>query len=301
MAPTGEHAKASDGLPARLAPSWTEEKLRILSCYIQAFARACRSAGGWYGIDLFAGGGLNISKTNGGEIWGSPMRMLQTPMPLATEIIAAEQDPRLAAALRSRTEDYGERIHVIQGDGVAEIGAILQRVERRAPAFAFLDPEGVDLAWTVVEAIARHKPPGAKKVEQLILLPTDTGFVRLLWLKKKLESAHVASIDAMFGNQKWRLIFQERRAGRISAAEARDAYVKLYARGLHELGYLHVQDRRIEGDRGQPMYFLIFASDHPAGDQIMAHCFDKRHLRVQEELGQQTLFAPRVAPRRRTV
>ena len=30
---------ATDGYPARDAPAWTEEKLMILECYIQAFAR----------------------------------------------------------------------------------------------------------------------------------------------------------------------------------------------------------------------------------------------------------------------
>lgn len=51
--------RASDGYPARDAASWTEEKLMILDAYLGAFAKACQRAGGWYGLDLFAGTGLN--------------------------------------------------------------------------------------------------------------------------------------------------------------------------------------------------------------------------------------------------
>ena len=53
---------AADGLSARDAASWTEEKLMILDAYLTAFAKACQRAGGWYGLDLFAGTGLNWSR-----------------------------------------------------------------------------------------------------------------------------------------------------------------------------------------------------------------------------------------------
>jgi hypothetical protein len=51
--------KAADGHPARDAASWTEEKLMILDAYLNSFAKACRTAGSWYALDLFAGTGLN--------------------------------------------------------------------------------------------------------------------------------------------------------------------------------------------------------------------------------------------------
>jgi hypothetical protein len=53
--------KAADGYRARDAAAWTEEKLMILDAYLKAFAKACAKAGGWYGLDLFAGTGRNCS------------------------------------------------------------------------------------------------------------------------------------------------------------------------------------------------------------------------------------------------
>jgi hypothetical protein len=82
--------------------------------------------------------------------------------------------------------------------------------------------------------------------------------------------------------------------------------VQLYAQGSRDLGYEHVQERQITkagrgGRGGGPMYFLMHASDHDAGERIMAHCFDKKHVRPEEQAGQEGLFHVPVVPRRRRV
>lgn len=296
---------ASDGHLARVAPTWTEEKLRILECYLEGFARACKRAGGWYALDLFAGGGLNISETTGAEIPGSPLIALEAQPPAATKMICSEQGREVLAALRHRTEPYGDRVEICPGDANRLVGQMLEQVPRRAPAFAFLDPEGAELEWTTVVAIADHKRRQTYKVEQLILFPTDMGFVRLLSLTKPLDPGYAERVEAMFGNGAWVDIFDRRRTDRITAEQAREEYLALYARGLRSLGYRHVQERQITkeparlGGRGGPMYFLLHATDNDAGETIMGHCFDKKHLRPHEELGQGQLLHTPVSPRRR--
>jgi hypothetical protein len=57
--------------------------------------------------------------------------------------------------------------------------------------------------------------------------------------------------------------------------------------------------RQIKKEGGQPMYFLIFATDNAAGERIMDSVFDRVRLRVQEELGQGKLFDMKSGPRRR--
>src|SRR4051812_33818604 len=93
---------AEDGFPARDADTWSEEKLMILECYLHGFAQACRKAGGWYALDLFAGTGVNYSLTRGAEILGSPLIALEAGLPQATRVIATETDDRARAALVSR-------------------------------------------------------------------------------------------------------------------------------------------------------------------------------------------------------
>ncbi len=65
------------------------------------------------------------------------------------------------------------------------------------------------------------------------------------------------------------------------------------------LGYRTVLDRQIKKANGQPMYFLIFATDNDAGEKIMDWAFNHVRLRIQEELGQTTLFEMKNAPRKR--
>jgi hypothetical protein len=103
----------------------------------------------------------------------------------------------------------------------------------------------------------------------------------------------------MYGHDRWQQIEERRRAGELSPDQARTDYVRLYADGLKQLGYATVLDRQITRENRQPMYFLIFATDHGAGERIMDHCFDRVRMRVREELGQAQLFTILDAPRRR--
>ncbi len=256
----------------------------ILEAYLAAFAAACTKAGGWYGLDLFAGPGLNWSETRGCERNGSPLIALEAKSPKATKVIAAESSKPSYQALQARTEQYGERIRLFHNDANDMVADMLAAIPPTAPAFAFLDPEGSELGWRTVEAVAAHKRGHSPtKIEQLILFPTDTGFTRL-------APGYPDLVTGIFGDESWRETYERRQSGDLSADDARSEYVRLYAGGLRRLGYKTVLDRQIMKSTGHPMYFLIFATDHGAGERIMNHCFDQVRIRVQEELGQGQLF-----------
>jgi three-Cys-motif partner protein len=286
------HRRAADGYQARDADTWSEEKLMILDCYARGFATACRRAGGWYGLDLFAGTGLNYSLTRNEEMPGSPLILLEAASPGATVVLANERDPGARQALAHRCAPYGRRAEVFGDDANLVVRDMLSRVPRQAPAFAFLDPEGSELTGPTVKAIADRKRGERYKIEQLILFPTDTGFVRL-------APGYPERVTGMFGHDGWVDIFERRQAGQISADHARGEYVRLYGDGLRALGYDTVLDRQMTTASGQPLYFLVFATDHEAGESIMDHCFDRVRIRVKEELGQGTLFSIPPAPRRK--
>lgn len=281
-----------DGHSAREAPQWSEEKLMILDGYLGGgpdrrggFAQACsRSRTGWYSLDLFAGTGLNWSQTRGEFINGSPRIALEAGPPSARKVIAAERDERCFAALKTRTAEYGDRVALFNGDANESIAEMLDLVPTNAPAFAFLDPEGSELDWATVEAIASHKTGRSNKIEQLALFPSDMGIVRLI-------PAYPEKVDRIFGHGRWRRIAERRDRDSITPEQARTLYVKLYAEGFAGLGYEVCLDRQITKATGHPMYFLLFATDHPAGRKIMDHAFDVSEIRVREELGQGTLFA----------
>lgn len=146
----------------------------ILDCYTHGFAQACRKAGGWYGLDLFAGTGKNYSTTRLQEMRGSPLILLEAAAPRANKVLFSKLDPGTLDALRARCEPYGERACIFPaGDANQLVHEMLAQVPVKAPTFAFLDPEGAELEWPTVAAIARHKQDHSLKIEQLILFPTD--------------------------------------------------------------------------------------------------------------------------------
>jgi len=288
-----EYRTLEDGYPARVAPSWSEEKLMILEAYLQQFAKACKKAGGWYGLDLFAGSGGNWSHLREVSRPSSPLIALEAGDPKAVKVIAAERAEGLFAALEARTSAHRDRIALFKEDANEAVERMLAQIPRQAPAFAFLDPEGSELDWATVRAIADHKRGDApRKVEQLILFPTDTGFMRLAPERPEM-------VSRIFGNEEWKSIYESRLAEEITPDEARGSYVRLYGRGLRQLGYKVVLDRQITKSNGQPMYFLMFATDHDAGKRIMDHCFNQVRVRVPEELGQVALFDLPQAERRK--
>lgn len=265
----------------------------ILDAYLTAFARACQRAGGWYGLDLFAGTGLNWSTIRDAPIAGSALIALNAEPPPATKVIMAERHPGAFAALASRTQSYGDRAVCFHDDANQIVHDMLALVPKRAPAFAFLDPEGSELEWATVQAVADHKRGSSpNKVEQLILFPTDMGFVRL-------APDHPELVTRIYGHDRWTNIFERRGAGQISAEQARSEYVRLYAAGFKDLAYATVLDRQITKANGAPMYFLIFATDNDTGEKIMDWVFNRVRLRVAEELGQATLFDMESGPRER--
>jgi three-Cys-motif partner protein len=180
-------------------------------------------------LDLFAGTGLNWSTTRDREINSSALIALEARAPEAIKAVVAESHAGAFKALVHRTERYGDRVESFNEDANKIVAAMLGLIPRRAPAFAFLDPEGSELEWPTVEAIAEHKRgQSPNKIEQLILFPTDMGFVRL-------APDHPELVTRIYGHDGWKDIYARRESGQISAEEARGEYVRMYAEGFKRL------------------------------------------------------------------
>jgi three-Cys-motif partner protein len=162
-----------------------------------------------------------------------------------------------------------------------EIPKLLANVNPRAPTLAFLDPEGTQLHWTTVEALAAHKRRHSTKIELLILFPLQMAVLRLLNFKTgKIKPSHATKLDLMLGAESpWREIVAMRMTGAISTPEENEiAFLTAYAHGLHRrLGYRHVLHRGVAGASGRLLYYLVFASDSDVGRKIMFHEFGASH------------------------
>jgi three-Cys-motif partner protein len=244
--------------------------LQILRDYLGAFTTTTKNkAAERIYLDLFAGQTENIDRVSGEPFEGSAQIAIETGNPPFTRIRLFELEH--TENLEELAALYPERdIKVIPGDCNETIAAVLDELQpfRWAPTFAFVDPAGPDFKWETLAALAGFKS-GKYKVEQWILFPTGM-LTRLLRTDGNIPEAFRSRISDLFGSTDWEFIYDARVKGDLSAAEARSEYVNLMRWRLeNELGYQWTHSFEVRNEAGQPLHYLIFATDNEAGNRIM--------------------------------
>jgi len=266
---------------------WTEAKLAILHDYLPAFLRASKGkASEFIYLDAFAGEGHGISRLTGREFSGSARIALDVDVAGGFTKLRYFEKEEKAQELeqRLRSEYPGRDIKVYGGDCNQTIATALTELQpvRWAPTFAFLDPDGMELAWQTLERLAAHKIGYKKpssttaeyKVEMWLLFPTQ-GLIRMLALDQtRLLPQHEQGATRLFGSDAWRPIYERRRREELTAADAKEEYVNLMRWRLnHDLGYAKTHPFELRNTRGGTVYHMIFATDNAAGDRIMADLY----------------------------
>lgn len=254
---------------------WTRNKLEILAGYLPAFNTAAkdRSSERLY-IDLMAGEPINREKFTGEEFDGSARLALSTTPPFTW--LAFCEMPDKATALR---EDLcsrfpGRRFEVYPGDCNVTIDQVLNDLApwRWAPTFVFADQQAAEIHWTTLVKVAAFKS-GPRKAELWILMSPAM-------IAKGVAGTNAAAfaqrVDALYGTDDWRRIQAARDGAVISAEGYRDEMVNLLRWRLeHELSYQLTARIPMRMPNGVPIYDMLFATDHPLGDKIMTHLYQK--------------------------
>jgi three-Cys-motif partner protein len=109
------------------------------------------------------------------------------------------------------------------------------------------------------------------------MLFPEPMFVRFLRTNGgEVEPDHERRITDMYGTDEWFHIYRARLDGRLTPAEARTEYVNLMRwRPQAVLGYTWTHTLEVHNEPGRPIYHLIFATDHDAGDRIMRHLYSR--------------------------
>lgn len=243
-------------------------------------------------LDAFAGEGSGVDRLTGEEFAGSSRIAIEVDQPPFTKLRYFELEPQ-SAGLESRLGlEYPTRdILVYGGDCNETIPQALAdlRESQWAPTFAFLDPDGMELAWTALRALSDHKrgyrPAGSGKrefkVEMWMLFPSG-GLIRTLALDpEKLREADAHRATRLFGTDGWRPIYEARRANEIGGSTARDGYVNLMRWRLErDLKYEWTHPLEIKNMRGNPIYHMILATDNEAGTKIMSDLYSEAAKRI---------------------
>lgn len=263
---------------------WSEVKLQILRDYLQAFTRVVRSKSSQaVYLDLFAGSYENQRRHEPGTFAGSSQIALNIDPPF-TRLVFCELDgpaQELCADIEAAWP-RDSRWRVVEGDSNATLPEILTSLDavRWAPTFAFLDPKGLQVAWSTVETLARWRADKKTKVEQWVLFP-EPALSRVLGLRGARGRRSAERLDRLFGTNRWLAIHQMRRADQISPEAMRAEFVNLLRWQLEEdLGYRSTHALQIINTTGVPVYTLVFATDSSPGNAIMSHLYGSASTRV---------------------
>jgi len=255
---------------------WTQNKLDVLRLYLDAFTTASTKAGETIYLDLFAGEAENVDRLTGEAIEGSARIALSVESPPFTSLRFFETLSKarsLEAALR---RDFpGRDFEVLAGDCNELVPLELEKLKSLnwAPTFAFIDHNAMEAQWRTLEALAAFKRKDKWKVE-LFCLFSPQQFQRLLRVDgEEVRQQDRAAISDVFGTTDWEHIYRARLDGKEPSA-ARADYLNLMRWRMETvLGYKRTHSLEVHAEAGQSIYYLIFATDHPAGDEIMSSLF----------------------------
>ncbi len=262
-----------DGLQTRDSQYYAREKLAILKGYMARFTTAMKDKR-WRAlnyIDLQAGPGKNSYDQSNEVLLGSPLLALTTRFQFDNlYLVEMGSDEFRALQTRVSVSDRSQNVHLIQEDCNLAVDRIVREVQQLDRPFiggkwpslnlAFLDPEGLEIAWKTVEKLA------AQQRMDLIINFSTSGITRNAGMLVGAQEETI--IDRFFGTREWRKIYQ--RVRQQGGSAVRRELIDFYLQRLVAKGYVETarHEQEFKNRRNVQMYTMIFASKHDLGIQF---------------------------------
>jgi len=264
----------------RAANRWTLLKLTYLSLYLDAFVVASKTAKERSYLDGFAGCGECKMNDTGQVVAGSALRALRVS-PAFTECHFVELDEEIASCLTTKVASFSNA-HVYTGDcNVVIPRQVLPNMSRLSASLAFLDPPGLQLHWATIVELAKHRDVRRtrRKMELLILYPHFMAVAANLF-----NTGARPTLSLMFGGDGWCTVLEDSRSRNETRRQRGDTFARYYCDRLRsELGYQYVDQYGPLYDGRRPLYYVVHASDHEAGPQIMRNVWSQKRPRILED------------------
>jgi three-Cys-motif partner protein len=199
--------------------SWTAEKIERLRKYLAAYVQIMKGqpwCEAFCYIDAFAGTGYNQPRTSSSkedstldllpelaapetlQFLGSSVRNALEIQPPFTQYVFIEKSAPRAAELLQLKDAYpalSDRISVHTDDANSSIQKLCQTWDwSKRRAVLFLDPFGMQVNWSTIEAVART---GA--IDMWLLFPAGIGVNRMLPGHGNISQAWSRRLDAILG------------------------------------------------------------------------------------------------------
>lgn len=272
---------------------WTRKKLDRLRKYLKAYTTIfnsnprARKLTTTY-VDAFAGTGY----------WAHPQRLddqtvlfeelgqqesldfIKGSARIALEIeppfqryIFIERDSRRVAELEALKEEFPQKasaISIVQSDANIYLPNWCEETDWfKNRAVVFLDPYGMEVEWSTIEAIAK-----TQAIDLWLLFPLGVAVNRLLTRSSVPPEPWARRLDRMFGTTEWRTAFYSERVEAtlmgpmmVTTKEADFRKIGEYFRIRLKSIFAGVAENPLplRNSRGVPLYLLCFAAGNPKG------------------------------------
>lgn len=203
-------------MPAhRFGGAWTQRKLAVVRKYLEMYAQALKkhSFQRVY-IDAFAGTGDRTEKRRESlplldlpdfeSITKGSARLGLEVEPPFDRYILIERKSRRASELANLVSEYpGRNIEIMNADANGAIVDLCAATNwQRTRGVVFLDPYGLQVAWSTLVAIAR-----TRALDVWILFPSGMGLNRLLTRSGDIPLEWRETLDRSLDTTEWRKAF----------------------------------------------------------------------------------------------
>ena len=265
---------------------WTDEKLKMIRRYLRGYTTALKKKPfNLTYIDAFAGTRYREKTTSASDdqlllsymseqepqdfLDGSARIALQTKPPFHRYVFVEQKESRFQELMHLKTDfpDLADRIHAVKADCNDFLQAQCAKWDTKNDrAVLFLDPYGMQIDWTTIEAIA-----ATRSIDVWILFPLGIAVNRLLRRDGKIPPSWRARLDRLFGTPDWFERFYDcEKSGlfdedmRFTKSATFDSILRFYNDRLGAVfAGVAPNPRMLSNSTGNPLFLLCFAVANP--------------------------------------
>jgi three-Cys-motif partner protein len=260
--------------------NWTQQKVEIVVKYAKAYLHIMKKHPYWKLLyfDGFAGSGdIESGEVDEEQAKGTAIRILEITEPREFDMYYfVEKKPSFQARLQTIVKDYRkEHAYVVCDDCNIRMRSMAEylKAHPKTKALAYVDPYGMSVDWSSIEALK------GLDIDLWILVPTGIGVNRLLktngdisdaWLSKleKFLGLEAEVIRAHFYKSKIEYtLFGESKIIEKDAAAVDKAAI-LYRQRLNEVFKFVSTPFVMKNSTNSVMYHFMMASNNKVGLKI---------------------------------
>jgi len=246
---------------------WTPLKLILLNYALNVCTTIIKKTSFFtkkYYIDIFAGSGLNKTKSKNDFLIGSPLISSLNHCEAYDEMIFSEKEPLLSEALDLRLKTLDKsNLKVKRKEYETCLPEILKKVEgRKTYSFFFIDPHCMEFTWEFMKEVLN--------VRSDIIFTFMTGEI---WRAAGLANAGLSKgkvLTNLFGDESWK-----------KAKNAEDL-IEIYKKNiLKERSEAPIRTIKIQSKQFNFYYHLFFITNKTKGENRWLRAIDKAKEEIE--------------------